>query len=426
MRFGKKSLPGICIFLSVIGSAQKETVDTTTLKIHLNFLASDSLKGRANFSDEILIAANYIAVAFTKSNLKPLVGFFDHYVPFNGGSFKNISRDKVVWNDQALRQNQFVYFTTEKIPSPKTLKDFKLVEISGKLPDSIFYKQWNEPNNVLIWWNGNKSKDQKINIQKLLISDVQAFSNVLLVSSKEKPASVELKADDNYKKNILFNIVGVLPGKTKPSEVVIFSAHYDHIGIDRSLRSDSIFNGANDNASGVAALLSLAEYYAEKNDNERTLLFCAFAGEELGLLGSRDLAEIIKPGSVKAMINLEMLGRNTIGKQGDFFITGDKYSDLKDIIKKEMDKIGFSVLSEPPGNSLFLRSDNYPFAVKGIPAHTIMTSLDDDRCYHQPCDDLGSIDINSIKAAVQNIITGCEKIVSGLVTPRRIMSDISK
>ncbi|HRF19915.1 MAG TPA: M28 family peptidase, partial [Chitinophagaceae bacterium] len=75
-------------------------------------------------------------------------------------------------------------------------------------------------------------------------------------------------------------------GRTKADEVLVFSAHYDHMGIINGNSKDSIMNGANDDASGTTAMLALAEYFAMRGDNERTLLFCAFAGEEFGLVGS--------------------------------------------------------------------------------------------------------------------------------------------
>lgn len=80
------------------------------------------------------------------------------------------------------------------------------------------------------------------------------------------------------------NVIGAIPGTSKPDELVIFSAHYDHIGKIKS-KKDSVFNGANDNASGTALLLQLASYYAQTKP-ERTILFIAFSGEELGLKGS--------------------------------------------------------------------------------------------------------------------------------------------
>src|SRR5688572_15338076 len=106
----------------------------------------------------------------------------------------------------------------------------------------------------------------------------------------------------------------MLPGRSKPEEFIIYSAHYDHEGMVAGKKKDKIMNGANDNASGTAALLMLAQYFAQRKDNERTLVFCAFAGEEIGLKGSRELAQILDPQKVKAGINLEMLGVPQYGK----------------------------------------------------------------------------------------------------------------
>ena len=74
----------------------------------------------------------------------------------------------------------------------------------------------------------------------------------------------------------LFNIVGFLEGKSKAKEIVVISAHYDHLGINQKLQGDKIFNGANDNASGVSGVLAIADYYSKKRTNERSLLFVAF------------------------------------------------------------------------------------------------------------------------------------------------------
>lgn len=215
----------------------------------------------------------------------------------------------------------------------------------------------------------------------------------------------------------LANVVALLPGRSKPDEWVIFSAHYDHLGtID-----GTIYNGANDNASGTAALMALAQYYSLRADNERTLVFCAFSGEELGLLGSTAFALHIAPEQIKAVINLEMLGRhNTVGRQA-IFITGAHYSDFAKIFQRNVKGIKFKVRSEPDAyKQLFRRSDNFPFALKGIAAHTLMSSDDDDACYHNACDDLDRIDIPNLVQTIRAVATGVATIVSGSDTPKRI------
>lgn len=217
------------------------------------------------------------------------------------------------------------------------------------------------------------------------------------------------------RKDSLYNVVGVLPGKSRAGEIVIFSAHYDHIGEEEGI----IYNGANDNASGTTALLLLADYFARRADNERTLIFCAFAGEELGLLGSTAFAEVLKPEAVVAVINIEMIGIPAVGKNA-FFVTGGSYSNLQTIFRKALDK-QYRIRGEPSyEKELFRRSDNYPFARKGIPAHTIMASDDDDACYHQACDDAKRINVENMTSLVRAVALGCSTIISGADTPTRI------
>ncbi|NTS39727.1 M28 family peptidase [Flavisolibacter sp. BT320] len=213
----------------------------------------------------------------------------------------------------------------------------------------------------------------------------------------------------------LNNVVAMLPGRSRAGEVVIFSAHYDHIGEE----AGTIYNGANDNASGTTALLLLADYFARRADNERTILFCAFAGEELGLLGSTAFAELIKPEAMVAVINIEMIGIPAVGKNA-FFMTGASYSNLQTIFRKNLDK-KYRIRGEPSyEKDLFRRSDNYPFARKGIPAHTIMASDDDDACYHQDCDEAKRINVENMTSLIRAIAMGSATIISGADTPTRI------
>ncbi|MEO6733776.1 MAG: M20/M25/M40 family metallo-hydrolase, partial [Ferruginibacter sp.] len=133
-------------------------------------------------------------------------------------------------------------------------------------------------------------------------------------------------ADYERKKIPAKNVVGVIQGNITNDTMIIFSAHYDHIGQRDDLpfnkeynSKDEIFNGANDNTTGVAALLELARYYKAQNNNHYQLVFVAFAGEEMGMLGSAHLNKKINPAIVKAVINLEMLGRPE--KQSCFIVS---------------------------------------------------------------------------------------------------------
>jgi Zn-dependent M28 family amino/carboxypeptidase len=170
----------------------------------------------------------------------------------------------------------------------------------------------------------------------------------------------------------------------------------------------------------VTALLLLAKYFAQKNDNERTILFCAFAGEELGLLGSKDFVNYFNPATIMAGINIEMIGIPQYGKN-NIFITGYDRSSLPEILEKQLAATPVRVKAGPSEEKeLFKRSDNFPFVEKGVPAHTIMSSDDDDKCYHRPCDEVKRINIPHMTTIVKAIASAAETLIDGKETPTRI------
>lgn len=217
---------------------------------------------------------------------------------------------------------------------------------------------------------------------------------------------------------MLANVLGVLPGRSKQDEVVIFSAHYDHVGTLRA-RGDSIYNGANDNASGVAALMAIAQVLGKQGTNERTIFFCAFAGEELGLVGSTFFAGGVDPKKVVAVVNLEMLGRTGGVGKNSFFITGSRYSGMEGIFRRRLEKEKVKLRSERygPAGDLFQRSDNYPFAQLGIAAHTVISSTDADPCYHRACDEWRSINFDHLTNVVNALLVATATLVDGTERP---------
>lgn len=250
-------------------------------------------------------------------------------------------------------------------------------------------------------------------LQPVLPRFVQPFSTKKLTAAEALPDSA-----GNYNpEKVLLNVVGMLPGKSKPDEIVVFSAHYDHIGTMPRKRKDNIYNGANDNASGTTALLALASHFARRDDNERTLLFCAFAGEELGLHGSRYFVRNFDTKGIKAVINIEMIGRAAIGKMA-FFITGAAHSSFESIVQKALMGSGVELKAEPRTEKLlYQRSDNYSFVEKGIPAHSIMSSDDSDGCYHQACDEVTRLDIPNMTAIIRAVALATNTLISGADTP---------
>lgn len=234
-----------------------------------------------------------------------------------------------------------------------------------------------------------------------------------------------LQALSYKRKNVsyeLSNVLGILPGKSKANEFVIFSAHYDHIGILNPMGQDSIANGADDNASGVTAMIELARYYAKKGDNERTLIFVAFTGEEIGFIGSEYFAKQINPKQVIAMFNIEMIGKISKFGKNTAYMTGYQYSDLGKIMQKNLEGTPYKIYPDPyPLQQLFFRSDNKPLAQKGIPAHTISSvQINKDKTYHTVKDEVQLLNPENISAIIKAIVIGAETVVSGKDTPSRL------
>ena len=166
------------------------------------------------------------------------------------------------------------------------------------------------------------------------------------------------------------NFLALLPGTERPDEVIVYTAHYDHFGIDESLEGDDkIYNGARDNASGTAALIELARAFVTSGAPERSVLFLAVTAEEQGLLGARFYAAnpVVPLASTVANLNMDAL--NTWGATHDFTVVGMGNSELDDYAAQaasEQDRVAAPDLDAEKG--FFYRSDHFEFAKKGVPA----------------------------------------------------------
>lgn len=220
------------------------------------------------------------------------------------------------------------------------------------------------------------------------------------------------------------NIIGVLEGKSKKDEYVIISAHYDHLGIiKKEGQMDSIYNGANDDASGVTAVLVLAEYFKKKNNNERTLIFVAFTAEEMGLIGSTHFGKGIDASKFVAGINLEMIGKTPSFGPNTAWLTGFERSDFGKIIQKNLAGTGYQLFPDPYDKfNLFFRSDNASLARLGVPSHTFSTTpIDVDKDYHQASDEATTLNMTVITQTIQAVAKGTESIIEGKDTPTRVV-----
>ena len=174
------------------------------------------------------------------------------------------------------------------------------------------------------------------------------------------------------------NVLAVIPGRTRPDEIVMYSAHWDHVGTDTTLEGDQIFNGAADNASGTASLLTLATAFANlEQAPERTVLFLWVTAEESGLLGSRYYAEhpVYPLGMTVAALNIDML--IPFGETRDVIIVGYGKSELDRYAERAAKKLGMYVQQDLwPEENFYFRSDHISFARKGVPALSMETGMD--------------------------------------------------
>jgi hypothetical protein len=253
------------------------------------------------------------------------------------------------------------------------------------------------------------------------------FSNhadIILVMTSQVPSTFELNISQEISKQPLANVVGVIPGKSKPNEYVIFSGHYDHIGINSKNmeNNDSIYNGANDDAAGTTAVIMLSKYYKELNDNERTLIFTTFTAEEVGGFGAQYFSQQFNPDQVVAMFNIEMIGTESKWGKNSAYITGYEKTDMGAILQKNLDGTGFNFYPDPyPDQNLFYRSDNATLARLGVPAHTISTSkMDSEPNYHKASDEIDTLDMNNMTAIIRAIALSAKGIVDGKDTPTRV------
>lgn len=228
----------------------------------------------------------------------------------------------------------------------------------------------NIPNCDMIGWVPEKISHQ--------LFAAAGYDSSLLVKAnqpgfKAVPLGLQLSTTMNVKAsfNKSSNVIAKITGTTRPDEVIIYTAHWDHLGIGRPDQSgDSIYNGALDNASGTAGLLEMARAFKHMNAKpERTIVFLAVTAEEQGLLGSAYYAENPIYPVNKTVANINMDGLNRYGKTKDMVVVGQGQSELEDYLKEAIEKAGgylsFDTHTEA---GYYYRSDHFNFAKVGIPA----------------------------------------------------------
>lgn len=217
------------------------------------------------------------------------------------------------------------------------------------------------------------TRDAAIKIFEASEQDMKNYAEMSR-STDFKPFSLGLKASvtvqNKIKRDRSQNVIAKITGSERPDEYIIYSAHWDHLGVGQEIDGDSIYNGAHDNASGTATMLGIAEAMSKmKKKPKRTVVFLAVTAEEQGLLGSKHYAQnpIYPPEQTVANINMD--GITAWGPMKDLTVVGYGQSELEDIAEEVAKKQGRYILADPdPGKGYFFRSDHFQFAKVGIPA----------------------------------------------------------
>ena len=253
----------------------------------------------------------------------------------------------------------------------------------------------------------------------------EGHGNVVFVLADKIPASFNIEMSATLDEKPLANIVGMIEGK-RTDEFVLFSAHHDHLGVRSVVSGDSIANGANDDASGVTAVIELANYFKSMPKPERSILFATFTAEEMGGYGSQYFSKQLDPDQIVAMFNIEMIGKPAVSGPNTAWITGYERSTFGELLSKSAEGTIYEFYPDPyPDQNLFYRSDNATLARLGVPAHSISTTpIDVDQDYHQLSDEYDTIDIAHLTNTIKAIAKAAEGIVSGRDTPTRVDTNL--
>jgi hypothetical protein len=431
----------ILFLLIALSGPPAQTSSHTEVERHIraemDFLASDEMQGRESASQFEAVAARYLASELERDGLLPggdetssdksyLQNFSFNQTKASsaalkvGGNTAQMGSDFVItrlsgaqfsgplqkWTpDKTIMRGAVVFVPADAANRSLTRKIISSGAVAvligfGPKTQDLFAHFKAEPATV--------EKEGKTN--SLLLS--QEMTNA--ISRINEGEAVTLTAKVNDVERHSRNVIAVLPGET--DEVVMISAHYDHIGL-RPGQADPIYNGADDDASGAVAVLQLAKKLSSGKKPRRTVYFVLFGSEELGSLGGDHFQKHLPVdlNKVVAQIEFEMIGRpDPKVNPGTLWMTGFERTDLG----PELAKRGAALVGDPhPEQNFFERSDNFPMAKRGVVAQTI-SSYGLHPQYHQPDDDIAHIDFAHMTHAIESMIKPIEWFVNSDFKPQ--------
>lgn len=387
----------------------------------LTALSSDEMQGRKPLTPGIERAANYISAAFAKAGLKPMKpGGSDLLQRFH--TFQSVvKRQSLTIDGRAVADSLFIAFpAVAALRWPEAGVEVAYIPAGGNPVQEVVRRVQGEKNLLLVVDPTHRRSLERLG--RASFRRLEGSGSVVVVFHAGRVGSYIAEVDAEMRKDAYANVVGVVRGRKRPDEMVLFSAHYDHLGIGRPVRGDSIYNGANDDASGTVAVMELARYFRKGRRPERTLVFAAFTAEESGGYGSRYFSRQLDPERVVAMVNIEMIGTESKWGRNSAFVTGYEKSDFGSLMQRSLEGTGFTFHPDPyPAQNLFYRSDNATLAALGVPAHTVSTSkMDSEKHYHTVDDEIETLDVGNMTAIVRAVALASRGFVTGRMTPSRV------
>lgn len=414
----------VCLFsTNLFAQSIDKIINASEVERIERVLSSDSMQGRKIFTPSIDKAAEFIAAEFKKNGLQYFKGLNNYLQDFSMIKGKFISAEGK-FDEQPLETKNILAFTTQAELTINNNSGYEKIILPA---DSNFIRNamkyiGSDKNYLLIVDPANATGFNRL--KRFKREAFKKNTSVVFVLSAVDPKKYELTIKHEVSEQKLSNVVGIIPGKSPlGAEYVIFSGHYDHLGIGKpDAKGDSIYNGANDDAAGTTAVIMLAKYFSQLKNNERTLIFVAFTAEEIGGFGSKYFSKQLNADNVIAMFNIEMIGTESKWGTNSAYITGYERSDFGKILQTNLAGSKFHFEPDPyTTQNLFYRSDNATLATSGVPAHTISTSkMDDEPNYHKQSDEIETLDMINMAEIIKAIALSSKTIVGGKDTPARV------
>ncbi len=422
----------------------------TCIRAHMEFLASDALRGRGSGTADELLAATYVASQLRQYGVTP-AGDNRTYIqrcvviqqkltvaPQLRFAVSGSAAPLLIWRhgvqmltvqlSQSKFQGPLKRIDAEDTAREQTNLNGAVVAITGndedKVQAAIESALGAGATAVLAPASARRLKDWDERARELpaLSARIEGGESAVLggegnlfairpeamAELREIPEESSVGFEGTVgapEKSYTWNAVGKLPGRDPAlrNSVILLTAHLDHLGVGNPVNGDSIYNGANDDASGTTAVLELARALTSGAKPRRTVIFALFGSEETGGLGSTwfEAHPPVPLGNIAANLEFEAIGRPDPKYPRDtLWLTGWERSNLGPVLAAHGARL---VADRRPEEQFFTRSDNYVLAKRGVVAQTV-SSFGLPAEYHQPSDDLAHIDFRHMAAAIGSLI----------------------